>query len=454
MNRLIYRILRFNHYLRQWIFTKFTPSGIGLLCTIFACGLIGIDINRSVSYQIFAFLTALLLVSVALLPFSRHRLSVSRRLPQFGTVGIPLTYRIYLQNPNRRQLAGLKLFERFSHTFPTFQEFKQVFKGKREFQRRAWFALLSRKQWAFAPAQNLPTLAAKSDTEFVGEILPLRRGILRFQKLVIACPEPLGFMNRRLKLSVPQSVLVLPKRYQLPDIALPGTRSDRANGLAVTLSKGRSEEFHSLREYRPGDSRRKIHWKSWAKTGKPIIKEEQDSHTVRHALILDTFHKENYSENYSGAYSENYSEALEEAVAIAASFAYSIQAQQSLLDLVITGSQAHRFTADYSRSHTERLLEILATVQPTQDKSFEILLSALQLELATLGGCICILLNWDKERKTLIEQLQTAGIPTLALVIEGERGLREEIDRSCLRNRQSRIEVLNIHRIQEALLKL
>ncbi|MFK8183738.1 MAG: DUF58 domain-containing protein [Phormidesmis sp.] len=442
MNRIIYRILRFNHYLRQWIFTQFTPSGMGLLCAVFVCGLIGIDIKRSVSYQLFAFLLSLLLVSIMLLPFVRYRLSVSRTLPRFGTVGVPLLYSIHIHNPSRKRLFGLKLFERFTHTFPTFQEFRQVFKGKREFQRRAWFSLLARKQWAFAPAQNLSTLAAKGDTEIKGEIVPLRRGLLNFQKIVLACPEPLGFMNRRLKLTLPQSVLILPKRYQLPDIEFPGARSHHSSGLAISAIKGSSEEFRALREYRPGDSPRKIHWKSWAKTGRPIVKEEQDNHSVRHALILDTFQKEDYSET------------LEEAVAIASSFAYTIQTQQSLLDLVIAGPQAHSFTAGQSLTHTERLLELLASVQPCQNQPFDALLPVVQQNMAAMGGCICLLLDWDEDRKTLVEQLQMSGVPTWVLVIKGEKGLRQDIDRSCLRTRQSRIEVLSIHNIQEALLTL
>jgi hypothetical protein len=88
---------------------------------------------------------------------------------------------------------------------------------------------------------------------------------------------------------LPASVLILPKRYAITPIALPGNRSYQSDGVALASSVGDSEEFRALRDYRPGDSPRKIHWKSWAKVGKPIFKEEQDEFFVRHALILDTF---------------------------------------------------------------------------------------------------------------------------------------------------------------------
>lgn len=95
--------------------------------------------------------------------------------------------------------------------------------------------------------------------------------------------------NRCISVPLPASVLILPKRYAITPIALPGNRSYQSDGVALASSVGDSEEFRALRDYRPGDSPRKIHWKSWAKVGKPIFKEEQDEFFVRHALILDTF---------------------------------------------------------------------------------------------------------------------------------------------------------------------
>ena len=67
-------------------------------------------------------------------------------------------------------------------------------------------------------------------------------------------------------------------------------------GVALAANIGRSEEFVSLREYRHGDPVRHIHWRSWAKTGKPIVKEFEDEFFVRHALVLDTFTDEPNSE--------------------------------------------------------------------------------------------------------------------------------------------------------------
>ena len=441
MNRLIYKIVRFNHFLRQWIVRQLTPGGLGLLGCLLLFGLIGLDIKRSVSYQVFAFLLALLGVAIASSRFGRYRFSARRRLPRFGTVGVPLTYRVFLHNNTQRNRKGLSLTEAFSDTFPSFQDFKRISKEKKGGLqwRRAWAKLLSQGRQAFVWAIALPELPAHCETEIIGEVVPLRRGLLQFKKMTIACPDPIGFVNRCVTLALPQAVLILPKRYRLPEIDLPGGRRHQAGGLALAASVGDSEEFRALREYRPGDSPRKIHWKSWAKTGKPIIKEEQAEYSVRHALVLDTFQ------------SEAHSEAMEEAVAIAASLAYSLQTQESLLDLVFTGTEAHTFTAGRSLGNTERLLELLASVVACRDKSFDSLLPVVQERLSMLSGCICLFLDWDSDRKALVEQLQSARVPTLVLVISGEKGLSEPVDMSCLSDRQSRLHVLHVGSIQEDL---
>lgn len=49
--------------LRQWLRKQMTPAGFGLLGALFVFGLIGLDIKRSISYQIFVFLLATLLIT-------------------------------------------------------------------------------------------------------------------------------------------------------------------------------------------------------------------------------------------------------------------------------------------------------------------------------------------------------------------------------------------------------
>src|SRR5262249_36500687 len=190
------------------------------------------------------------------------------------------------------------------------------------------------------------------------ELTPLRRGALRFTGLRLARPDPLGLFRAFFKVPLPPATLLLPRRYSIPPMSFPGTLKYQDGGVAPASNVGQSEEFVALRDYRHGDPLRHIHWRSWAKAGKPVVKEFEDEFFVRHALVLDTF-------------TENpYSEVFEEAVSVAASFACAIQTQESLLDLLFVGPQSYRFTAGRGLAHTEQMLEILASVRPCDSQSF------------------------------------------------------------------------------------
>ncbi len=209
----------------------------------------------------------------------------------------------------------------------------------------------------------------------------------------------------------PPNRFILPKRYPLPPLALPGSGAHQPGGVSLAQSVSNSEaSFISVREYRPGHPRRRIHWRAWARAGKPIVKEYQDEYFVRHALILDTFAEHSGMAGHAGR-------VFEEAVSVAASFAGSITTQESLLDLMFVGSEAYCFTSGRGIGHSERMLEILASVGPCRDKPFSVLLP-LVLEHAPLpSGCICVLLAWDEERKDFIRGIEALGIPLLGLVI-------------------------------------
>ena len=210
----------------------------------------------------------------------------------------------------------------------------------------------------------------------------------------------------------------------------------------MASSVGDSEDFVSLREYRPGDPLRKIHWKSWAKTGKPVVKEYQDEFFVRHALILDTFQKTAHSE------------ILEEAVSIAASFACEVQTQESLLDLMFVGTEAYCFTSGRGLAHTDKMLEILAAVIACQDKSFDYLTPVVISRASMLSGCICIFLCWDEERRKLVNYLKALGLPILVLIIATGEGNDDHPDPELMKDKVENFHLLKLGKIQEGLMNI
>jgi uncharacterized protein (DUF58 family) len=261
---------------------------------------------------------------------------------------------------------------------------------------------------------------------------------LRFEGVSVARADPLGLFRGFVRVPAPQTLLVLPKRYPLPPLALPGLTRYQHGGVALAGSIGESEEFVSLREYRRGDPLRHIHWRSWAKTGKPIVKEFEDEFFMRHALILDTFTDRPHSEGF------------EEAVSVAASFACTVLTQESLLDLLFVGPQAYCLTAGRGLAHADQMLEILAAVRPCLEQPFGALESLVLNHVTGVSGCICVLLAWDEPRRALVKKLKSLGLPVLVLVVLEKLGIKP-LDPGPMRDEPDRLHALEIGRIEEQL---
>ncbi|UCF57738.1 MAG: DUF58 domain-containing protein [Deltaproteobacteria bacterium] len=448
--RLLHISFRFAYIVKRWITSRFTKAGLLVAGGIVASAVVGLDTNQTLAYQAFTFLLALIFTSMACGMLFRGRFIARRKLPRFGTVHEPLTYRIVIENKTPKRQRRLSVREDLEDMCPSFEEFLQApaepdEKTRNPFDRaigyHRWLWLLSRKQAAAAREQEIPLLPPYGEQELRVEIVPSHRGDLRLSGLAIVRTDPFGLWRSFFSIPIKQNVLVLPKRYPLPPIQLPGTRKYQPGGVALASSVGESEEFVSLRDYHPGDPLRRIHWRSWAKTGKPIVKEYQDEFFVRHALILDTF------QDTGG------SEILEEAVSVAASFAYSIQTQESLLDLMFVGTEAFCFTSGRGLAHVDKMLEILASVRACTDRPFSTLPALVMERAALLSGCICVLLSWDEQRQAFIGLLKALGLPVLVLVVAEDKASRP-LDPGPMKGDLEHLHRLQTGKIEEGLAQL
>jgi uncharacterized protein (DUF58 family) len=449
MKRLLYRSYHRSAGLKHRLQRLLTPAGWFVLAGIFVCGGIGIDTNQAMAYQAFAFFGAALIVAALWRFWPQPRLEFRRELPRYGSAGTKLTYRVHVKNGSATALRGLWLIDDAGDPRPSLNQFLQS-REPAEDRRNVVDRAFGYYRWAWLVAQNrhavvhetpIPPIAKQSQAEVPMELLPLRRGPLRFESAAIGCRDILGLSRRLTAVPARQSVLILPKRYFIPPVALPGHDEYQQGGVALASSVGESEEFVSLRDYRRGDPLRHIHWKSTARTGQLIVKEFQNEFFVRHAMILDTFQREQAPELF------------EEAVSVAASFACTIQSQDSLLDLLFMGPQAYCFTAGRGVGHTEQLIEILASVEPCREKPFAVLEHLVLEHLPRVSGALCVFLSWDDSRQDLVRKIRASGVPLWVLVIVPP-SLAERIDPGPMRDLPDCFHTLEIGKVAEGLMRL
>lgn len=441
---VLYRAYRIVTWSTYWTKRRFTIVGQAVLGAVCVAVVTALDVDGAVGYQAVIPLAAVLLIAFLFSFRFRATFELERKLPRLATAGQPFTYRVTVKNLTKKNQTGLVLLEDLVDPRPTFKAWKEYKLDEDKHVRPFRFhrrSFRSPFKMATVKEVEMPALKPQQRGELIVEVTPLRRGVVGFIGVTIARSDPLGIYRALRKQPLPQSVLILPKRYPLPPIALPGGMKYQQGGVAMASHIGQSEEFVSLREYRRGDPPRHIHWRSWAKAGKPIVKEFEDEFFVRHALVLDTFTPRPHSEVF------------EEAVSVAASFACTVLTQESLLDLLFVGPEAYCFTAGRGLAHADQMLEILASVRPCGGQPFATLETLVVNHANTVSGCVLVLLAWDEARHKFVEKLKILGLPLLVFVVRPAVET-QPLDPGPMSDAPERLHGLEIGRIEEQLARL
>ncbi len=434
--------------MRLWRKRHFTPAGIMMVWAVFLSGLLGFNIIKTNLYQALAFSFSLMGVSIllSLLPF-KFKVKINRILPEYASINDKLSYDLEITNLSPKTWKGLILYENVHDPRPSFKSLlsqKEPLEHKRNIWDKKilyyrWQWLIHKNMKAFFPPIILPDLPPGKKIRVTAHLTPHYRGYIHFSSFTLARPDVIGLFNRLLKVKKSQKIIVLPKQYQLENPDLISTRKFHPGGINFASSIGNCDEFMSLRQYRPGDPLRNVHWRSFAKTNELVIKEFEDEHFVRHALIFDTFLN-------SG------NETLFEAgVSTASSYISSMQDYESILDLMFVGNQIYSFSSGRGLAQSEKMLEILACVESCENKTILELLPVLESNIKKFSGSICIFLDWEQGHKKIYQMFKQALIPIFIIVLTQNKLKMEEIIFQDMNNSRADIKVIHYDHIQQEL---
>ena len=413
---LFFHLYRLDRGLRR----KLTSAGWLLAALLVASAVFGLNTRESLIHQLFGLSFGLLLAAAIASWRFRPGAKVARMLPQVATAGVAFDYVLTIRNLGDESHGTLQVEEMLEAKRPDRREFMR-FKVREDRARNffdrlvgypRWAALMRLKVGARIERATLADLPARATRDIRIHCVPLRRGELRFEAVSIGRLEPLGLMKANHRQKLRETLLVMPRTYPVAPLALGGSRRLQPGGVAFAGRIGDAEEFVSLRDYRAGDTPRRIHWKAWARTGKLVVKEYQDEFFVRHALLLDTFPPGD------GAH-------FEAAVTLAASLVMMPRSNESLLDLMFVENRAYTLTQGRGLGAATDLLRVLATASPSKG-AFESLAEAALLNAARISGGICVFLSWDAPRQKLVASLRGRGIPLRVWIV------RDEADKAVL----------------------
>jgi uncharacterized protein (DUF58 family) len=138
------------------------------------------------------------------------------------------------------------------------------------------------------PRRHRATIEPEDGAALLATIRPARRGRASIGPLTIRTSGPLGLAGRQAKVPVVDEVKVYPSLRGRAEVELRFRRAQRLrSGLRSTAYRGGSDEFDSLREYRPDDEFRRINWKATARSPRPIANEFREEHSQQVVMLLD-----------------------------------------------------------------------------------------------------------------------------------------------------------------------
>ncbi len=238
----------------SWRRIRFTRGGAVFTLGAFAVGFSAINTGNNLLYLLLGAMLGFIAVSSWLSEQVIGAVRVQRRAPRGVTAGNPARIDYHVQSGRRR--------------IPSFA----LEIGEEGLRGQAFLPFLGAAQAGLARSEN----------SF------LRRGVVPLQAITVSTSFPFGLFRKSRSIGSPGELVVWPRTdRRLPRLSPAGATALRAGSLS-SASSGPRGEYRGLREYRPGDDPRDIHWRSTARFGRPMVREYDQGEAETLWLCLDT----------------------------------------------------------------------------------------------------------------------------------------------------------------------
>ena len=222
---------------------RLTTEGTRFLLLTLAVGVAAINTGNNLFYLLLAMMLSLTIVSGLLSEQCLRRLEFHRHLPHILFVNQPATLALWIANRKSRiPSLSLRLLDIVAG--------QDLDRGLR-----------------------LSYLAPQSSRLLSYPLLARRRGWYQMDGIRAVTTFPFGLFEKTALYSFESGVIACPEIIPLPLLAIQELNAmGQHRGLA---RRGQGHSLYNLREFRPGDDSRAIHWMTTARTAKLMLKETE-----------------------------------------------------------------------------------------------------------------------------------------------------------------------------------
>lgn len=327
---------------------RLTTEGIRFLLLTLAVAIAALNTGNNLFYLLLAMMLSLIVLSGLLSEQCVRRLEFHRHLPDYLVVNEPASVTLWIGN------------------------------------RKSCVPSISLRVLDVVAGQDLDRgihlshLAPRSSTQITYTLLVRRRGRYQFEGVRVVTPFPFGLIHKKALYSFEASIIVCPEIIPLPEQWL---RELRAWGQNQALPRrGPGSSLHNLREFRPGDDSRAIHWITTARTAKLMLKETEAEDQQRVTVAVSTVAPREEDD------------AFERTLSISASLVEQLLKEGYCVRLVL-GDQPEIFATG-----TEQLLQLLHPLALCERRSVmaaaAVRQNMVQALMESQGGLTILILPW------------------------------------------------------------
>ena len=229
---------------------------------------------------------------------------------------------------------------------------------------------------------------------------PNSRGRYVLGPLSIDVSDPFALTRMRLEFDAREDLVVTPEIETLE--GGPASPFGIASGLSLAKHVFRTgHEFYTMRPYQQGDDLRRIHWRSVARTGELMIRQDESTRRAASVLFLDT---------RESALGRIHTPAFEKAVSVAASVGAFLTRQGFSLRLATSQIPPTPTTE-------EELMETLAGLSHSTSRALSVGLMRLRMAAAADATLIAVTSPPLRAELTALTRAGAAFGPKLAILV-------------------------------------
>jgi uncharacterized protein (DUF58 family) len=261
-------------------------------------------------------------------------------------------------------------------------------------------------RWTGPPPEEI-SVAPGEQAETTMRARFIARGLHHLDPFTVARTAPLGLACGPRTSSDGVKVYVVPRIANVVRLPLAIATKHQPGGVALASKSGESMDLLGVRPYRPGDPVRDLHARTWARTGKPAVREYQQEYFTRVGVVLDTSIRDD--------------DLLEAAIELAAGVIAHLSRGEALIDVLVVGESVHELTLGRSLGWLDQALELLSGVERGPKLDASRLVARLEPHLAQLSTVIAIGPRADSEEPSaLVRKLRDRGLVCTPLVVDEE----------------------------------